>query len=70
MPVGRMGNLSLEDISSLEDDQMMPLLCLKTKYHYPVTQHHIPQEWNTQLHHCKNLKTHNRTHLFKLLLDL
>jgi hypothetical protein len=39
-----MGSLSLEYISTLEDDEMMPLLCLKMKYHYPVTQRHIPQE--------------------------
>jgi len=44
MPVGRMGSLSLEYISTLEDDEMMPLLCLKMKYHYPLTQCHIPQE--------------------------
>ena len=24
---------------------------------YPVTHRHIPEEWNPQLYHCKNLKT-------------
>lgn len=25
---------------------------------YPVTQHHIPDEWNLQQHFCENRKTH------------
>ena len=25
-----------------------------------MTQCHIPEEWNSQPHHCENLKTHTR----------
>jgi hypothetical protein len=51
---GEKGNLYISEyISTLEDDDMMPLLCLKMKYHYPMTQHHIPLEWNPLLYHCK-----------------
>jgi len=23
---------------------------------HPIRQHHIPEEWNSQLHHCENVK--------------
>ena len=38
--------------------QKWPLRCLETsETDYPVTRHHIPKEWNLQLHRCENLKT-------------
>jgi hypothetical protein len=39
---------------------MMTLCSLKTlRSNYPLTRHHVPEEWNLHLYHYKNLKTHD-----------
>jgi hypothetical protein len=42
--------------------------CKTSGSDYPVTQRHIPEEWNPQPCHCKNLKTHIKITLSKMWL--
>ena len=57
---GFRGELILRTFRTLEK---RPLRCLETsETDYPVTRHHIPKEWNPQLHCCENLRTFTEPH--------
>jgi hypothetical protein len=47
------------DISTLEDEDTV----------HVVMQHHMPEEWNPQLHCYKNLNTHN-LNVMNIILSL
>jgi hypothetical protein len=50
----------VQTFKTLQPLEVRTLSCLKTSgFNYPVLWHHIPEKWNSQLHHCEHLKTHN-----------